>query len=269
MNVRYRLPLLIGKNISVERYNTYVNNRESNAYKLKRENNGDVFIVDMPSDEHEQVVRYIDHYFQLANGANPIDDQPIEIGRSTSKFIDLPNMEPTLSPIVFFTTPFLCSGSISTKLVPWTPPGTQTGSSLVFLPGVHHAIPIVPAGYIATIPAALNPALAPAPSPPARFFPIAQTIDIDLYAIQQKVLKRQDNGASSFGKDQLDSREIHARWAHPEVVEVRSQAVVRVCSLRLASIGFTIEKKRKEKKRKAGIANEKYVKAKGNQVTRG
>lgn len=88
--VHHRLPLQIGENISIECYNTYLIDRESNAYKLERENNGDVFIIEMPLDEHEAIAWYIDTCCMHANGANPPNKLPIRVNGATSKVI--PNL---------------------------------------------------------------------------------------------------------------------------------------------------------------------------------
>lgn len=59
------------------RYNNYLGNRDSRAYKLVRENNGDVFIVEMPYVENDAVAQYIMRTFEAANGANSFLDCPI------------------------------------------------------------------------------------------------------------------------------------------------------------------------------------------------
>jgi hypothetical protein len=43
----YSLPYKIGSKVSVKEYNKFLEREESSGYKYKRENNGDVHIVDM------------------------------------------------------------------------------------------------------------------------------------------------------------------------------------------------------------------------------
>ncbi|KAF0476381.1 hypothetical protein F8M41_024398 [Gigaspora margarita] len=61
------LPFNIGSNVSIKNYNKYLENRELSGYKLEY-NNGNVFIIDMCTQEHEDVV---------APNSNEIADPPI------------------------------------------------------------------------------------------------------------------------------------------------------------------------------------------------
>ncbi|RUS33928.1 hypothetical protein BC938DRAFT_483210 [Jimgerdemannia flammicorona] len=63
-----RLPLRIGTNVSVERYNTFVVLREAPGYKFKLNADGDVYIVDMADSEHEAVISSLQAVFRVANG---------------------------------------------------------------------------------------------------------------------------------------------------------------------------------------------------------
>ena len=71
----------------MERYNTFITNREASGYKLQLEADGDVNIIDMPSIEHERIANEISVRFNAANGMNPQTDRPIEISSSPGKKI--------------------------------------------------------------------------------------------------------------------------------------------------------------------------------------
>ncbi|CAG8726273.1 17274_t:CDS:2, partial [Funneliformis caledonium] len=71
------LPFQIGKKISMNEYNTFLDRNESSGYKFSWEN-GDVYIVDMANPEHEAVVSLLQDYFKIPNDGVFIDP-PIKV----------------------------------------------------------------------------------------------------------------------------------------------------------------------------------------------
>ena len=57
------LPFQIGKNVSVENYNTFLDQSESSGYKFRWEN-GNVYIIEMANEQHEVVVSYLQYCFK-------------------------------------------------------------------------------------------------------------------------------------------------------------------------------------------------------------
>jgi len=78
------LPLQIGSNVSVERYNKFIDRKAPRGYKYHYEN-GDVFIIDMSSYEHSSLVHFLADYFNVYNGATPMRNKPIRISGDTCK----------------------------------------------------------------------------------------------------------------------------------------------------------------------------------------
>jgi len=78
------LPLQIGSNVSVERYNKFIDRKAPRGYKYHYEN-GDVFIIDMSSYEHSRIVVFLINYFNVYNGGTPMRNQPILISGDTCK----------------------------------------------------------------------------------------------------------------------------------------------------------------------------------------
>ncbi|PKK61815.1 hypothetical protein RhiirC2_718158 [Rhizophagus irregularis] len=72
-----KLPFQIGSRVSVEAYNNFLENNVSTGYKFHWDN-GDVYIVDMASPEHEALVTWLFKYFNIPNGGVD-DDPPIDI----------------------------------------------------------------------------------------------------------------------------------------------------------------------------------------------
>ncbi|RHZ75339.1 hypothetical protein Glove_216g14 [Diversispora epigaea] len=72
-----RLPYLISK-ITIKEYNNFLGRQESSGYKYQRNNNFDVYIIDMSVEEHDSVVELIQRYFNAPNN-NIIVDPPIEV----------------------------------------------------------------------------------------------------------------------------------------------------------------------------------------------
>ncbi|CAJ0634005.1 314_t:CDS:2 [Entrophospora sp. SA101] len=74
------LPFKIGSNISIKNYNKFLESRELSGYKLEY-NNGNVFIIDMCTQEHEYVVALLQDYFKIPNGGVIIDPPIIVLGQ--------------------------------------------------------------------------------------------------------------------------------------------------------------------------------------------
>ncbi|RHZ75718.1 hypothetical protein Glove_212g57 [Diversispora epigaea] len=72
------LPYKIGSNITIKEYNKFLEHKESSGYKYQRENNGDVFIIDMSDPEHDRVVALLQRYFNIPNN-NVLFNPPIEV----------------------------------------------------------------------------------------------------------------------------------------------------------------------------------------------
>ncbi|RHZ81180.1 hypothetical protein Glove_123g63 [Diversispora epigaea] len=79
------LPYKIGSNIMIKEYNKFLERKESSGYKYQRENNGDVFIVDMSDPEHGRTVSLLQRYFNTPN--NNINVDPlIDVGTDEFHF---------------------------------------------------------------------------------------------------------------------------------------------------------------------------------------
>ena len=61
------LPFLIGRNVSIKDYNTFLDRNESIKFKFHWENKN-VYIVAMPLPVHEAVVNMLQNYFKVPNG---------------------------------------------------------------------------------------------------------------------------------------------------------------------------------------------------------
>jgi len=91
------LPLQIGSNVSVERYNKFIDRKAPRGYKYHYEN-GDVFIIDMSSYEHSSLVQFLADYFNVYNGAIPMRNKPIRVsGDTCKKFIFLQSVRPIIN----------------------------------------------------------------------------------------------------------------------------------------------------------------------------
>src|SRR6185312_12115900 len=78
------LPFKIGSNISIKNYNKLLESRELSGYKLEY-NNGNVFIIDMCTQEHEGVVVLLQDYFKIPNGGVIINPPIIVSGQPRKK----------------------------------------------------------------------------------------------------------------------------------------------------------------------------------------
>ncbi|RHZ57867.1 hypothetical protein Glove_382g29 [Diversispora epigaea] len=77
------LPFHIGSNITIQNYNTFLNNHGSEGYKFYFELNtgnktGSVYIIDMASHVHECVLSRLQDFFKVPNG-RVVDDPPIKV----------------------------------------------------------------------------------------------------------------------------------------------------------------------------------------------
>ncbi|RHZ66579.1 hypothetical protein Glove_306g43 [Diversispora epigaea] len=68
----------IGSNITIKEYNKFLERKESLGYKYQRENNDDVFIIDMSDQEHDKVVAILQRYFNIPNN-NVVFNPPIDV----------------------------------------------------------------------------------------------------------------------------------------------------------------------------------------------
>nr|CAG8675944.1 6027_t:CDS:2 [Entrophospora candida] len=71
------LPFIIGSNVSIKNYNKFLESYESSGYKFEYKN-GDVFIVEMCTAEHEFVITLLLDYFKIPNGG-VIINPPIRV----------------------------------------------------------------------------------------------------------------------------------------------------------------------------------------------
>ena len=74
------LPFQIDSKITIKNYNTFLHNYGSSGYKFWFNLNndtktGDVYIIDMASPEHEDVVSRIQEFFKVPN--NGVVDDPL------------------------------------------------------------------------------------------------------------------------------------------------------------------------------------------------
>ena len=75
----FSLPYKIGSNITIKKYNKFLERQESSGYKYQRRDNGDVFIIDMNDSEHGFVASLLHRRFNVPN-ANFDYDPPILVG---------------------------------------------------------------------------------------------------------------------------------------------------------------------------------------------
>jgi len=74
------LPLHIGAKVTIKNYNTFLRNYGSSGYKFRFQLNsgnctGEVYIIDMASPEHEDVVFRLQKFFEVPN--NGVVDDPL------------------------------------------------------------------------------------------------------------------------------------------------------------------------------------------------
>ncbi|RHZ63498.1 hypothetical protein Glove_329g46 [Diversispora epigaea] len=73
------LPLKIGSNVSVKQYNKFLECKVPRGYKYQLQDNGDVLIIDMSSNEHSELVSWLTIIFNTYNGGIPLN-RPIRVG---------------------------------------------------------------------------------------------------------------------------------------------------------------------------------------------
>jgi hypothetical protein len=84
------LPLKIGSNISIKKYNKFFE-KAPNGYKYQHDDNGNVFIIDMSSEEHARVTSFLNMCFNVHNGDGiPALNRPIIVSINTCKRTILP-----------------------------------------------------------------------------------------------------------------------------------------------------------------------------------
>ncbi|CAG8741802.1 7776_t:CDS:2, partial [Funneliformis caledonium] len=74
------LPFKIGSKITIKNYNTFLHNYGSSGYKFWFNSNndtktGEVYIIDMASTVHEDVVSRLQKFFEIPN--NGVVDDPL------------------------------------------------------------------------------------------------------------------------------------------------------------------------------------------------
>ncbi|CAJ0904375.1 11280_t:CDS:2 [Entrophospora sp. SA101] len=72
------LPIQIGWNLSVKKIDNFFERHDTRGYKFDIDSKGNVFIVEMESDEHTFVVVRLQEYFKVPNGG-VVDDPPIDV----------------------------------------------------------------------------------------------------------------------------------------------------------------------------------------------
>ena len=77
------LPLHIGTKVTIKNYNTFLRNYGSSGYKFRFQINkdkctGEVYIIDMASPEHEDIVSRLQKFFEVPNNG-VVDDPPIVV----------------------------------------------------------------------------------------------------------------------------------------------------------------------------------------------
>jgi len=77
------LPFHLSWGIKAETYNAFIESQEISGYKFLYEH-GSVYIVEMPTDEHEIVVDHIKGYFRIPTALVP---PPIFVAGAISKGI--------------------------------------------------------------------------------------------------------------------------------------------------------------------------------------
>ena len=78
------LPFKIASNISIKKYNKFLESRKPSGYKLEY-NNGSVIIIDMCTRVHEAVVALLQDYFKIPNGGVIINPPIVVRGQPCKK----------------------------------------------------------------------------------------------------------------------------------------------------------------------------------------
>ena len=101
------LPLHIGTKVTIKNYNTFLRNYESSGYKFWFQINsdnctGEVYIIDMASPEHEDIVSQLQEFFKVPNNG-VVDDPPIVVTGQPRKRIysSLPNFQYSYSLFIY------------------------------------------------------------------------------------------------------------------------------------------------------------------------
>ena len=78
------LPFKIGSNISIKKYNKFLESHESSGYKLEY-NDGDVIIIEMRTAVHASIITLLQDYFKIPNGGVIIDPPICVVGQPCKK----------------------------------------------------------------------------------------------------------------------------------------------------------------------------------------
>ncbi|CAG8732253.1 13812_t:CDS:2, partial [Dentiscutata heterogama] len=118
------LPYKIGSNITIKKYNKFLERRESSGYKYQRRDNGDVFIIDMSNREHGLVASLLQRYFNFPNN-NVVVDPPIVVGIDEFHFSPSGNGQLIASDVTIFPN----ANHVQQPHIPYPgpPPGDRNG----------------------------------------------------------------------------------------------------------------------------------------------
>ena len=108
------LPLKIGSKITIKNYNTFLHHYGSSGYKFRfslNETNevldidkktGEVYIIDMATAVHEDIVSRLQEFFKVPNNG-VVDDPPIVVtGRPRKRiYSSLPNFQYSYSLFIY------------------------------------------------------------------------------------------------------------------------------------------------------------------------
>ncbi|CAB5161361.1 unnamed protein product [Rhizophagus irregularis] len=79
------LPLRIGSNVSINKYNKFLESEAPRGYKYQHDDNGNVLIVDMSNTEHSRLAFFLGTCFNAYNGGL-VHNRPIIISNDTLHF---------------------------------------------------------------------------------------------------------------------------------------------------------------------------------------
>ncbi|RHZ82153.1 hypothetical protein Glove_113g17 [Diversispora epigaea] len=79
------LPMQIGWSLSVKKIDTFFERHDTRGYKFDIDSKGNVFIVEMESDEHAFVVERLKDYFKVPNGG-VVNDPPIDVAGASAHY---------------------------------------------------------------------------------------------------------------------------------------------------------------------------------------
>ena len=72
------LPYPLATDVSVQDFNTFIESNDGIGYKIEYKN-GTVYIIDLPTSEHEIVISVLARSFDVPNGDAPVFNAPLQI----------------------------------------------------------------------------------------------------------------------------------------------------------------------------------------------